>query len=327
MHRKSSSHSIFVPSSNTFESEELFQSQNKENEKLIKTSEENPKKSIDVISGENDVFSHCRRYEKTQKTRKNLNRNLLLIFFSNLRSKLRFAGNMPSVFEGSSPVLSVLTHLVGAIVVLMVFVWSISYRGGMAWTTEEKGKIFNLHPVLMLGGFIFLHGEAILVYRLFPGSRETRKAVHASLNGIAFLLAIFGVMAAFRFHNQSGITNMYSLHSWFGMATLILFGIQWVAGFVTFLYPGASVPTRQVSLPWHTFGGVFIYILALTTATQGILEKLTFLMNGGGVEKTSTEAYFANSLGLLVYVLGGLVIFTAVTTDRIKEDEAFRALE
>ena len=35
-------------------------------------------------------------------------------------------------------------HVVGAAVVVMVFIWSLAYRGGVAWTTENKGLIFNV---------------------------------------------------------------------------------------------------------------------------------------------------------------------------------------
>ena len=35
-------------------------------------------------------------------------------------------------------------HTVGAVVVVMVFVWSLAYRGGVAWTTENKALIFNV---------------------------------------------------------------------------------------------------------------------------------------------------------------------------------------
>ena len=35
-------------------------------------------------------------------------------------------------------------HVVGVAVVVMVFIWSLAYRGGVAWTTTNKGLIFNV---------------------------------------------------------------------------------------------------------------------------------------------------------------------------------------
>lgn len=45
--------------------------------------------------------------------------------------------------------------LVGTLV-LTIF-WVIYYRGGFAWS-EKPSVQFNLHPVLMVGGFITLSG-------------------------------------------------------------------------------------------------------------------------------------------------------------------------
>ena len=35
-------------------------------------------------------------------------------------------------------------HVVGVVVVVMVFIWSLAFRGGVAWTTANKGLIFNV---------------------------------------------------------------------------------------------------------------------------------------------------------------------------------------
>ena len=66
----------------------------------------------------------------------------------------------------------------------------------------------------------------MLVYRLLPGPKKVQKIVHATVHGTALLLGVVGVYAAFKYHNESGIANLYSLHSWFGMITIVLFGIQ-----------------------------------------------------------------------------------------------------
>lgn len=45
--------------------------------------------------------------------------------------------------------------LIGALVLTLF--WTIFYRGGYAWSEDPKLQ-FNLHPVLMVGGFITLSG-------------------------------------------------------------------------------------------------------------------------------------------------------------------------
>lgn len=259
-----------------------------------------------------------------------------------------------------------------------------------------------------------LHPAGILTYRLLPLPKPTLKTIHATVNGLGLFFAVFGLWAVLKFHALRQIPDFYSLHSWFGMATIVLvllqvgpnpctcqpppsaflpvlrcllaegaedpgcpsayllftlachalsrpdsivlptlsppeaalqggssdswhsqagvlFGRalwlslcasahlialwQWLVGLYTYLYPGAPVSTRQVVMPWHTFMGIFIFVLALTTASQGALEKLTFRF-AGGLAKRGAEALLVNSLGLLFFVWGALVLLTLRTDVR-----------
>src|SRR3954466_12220297 len=67
---------------------------------------------------------------------------------------------------------------------------------------------------------------AIMSYKTLPWSHDTNKTVHLILHAVAFFLGSFGVYAAFKFHNESGIANLYSLHSWVGLGAIILYGLQ-----------------------------------------------------------------------------------------------------
>ncbi|KAK6927981.1 Cytochrome b561/ferric reductase transmembrane [Dillenia turbinata] len=173
-----------------------------------------------------------------------------------------------------------LIRLVGVVVAVLVFTWALHYRGGMSLVSENKDLIFNVHPVLMVIGLILLNGE--------------------------------GLWAAWKFHIDKGIDNFYSLHSWLGLACLGLFSIQWGLGFATFWYPGGSRNSRASLLPWHVFLGVYIYALAVATATTGILEKATFLQTNHIISRYSNEAFLVNSLGMLIVVLGGFVILAVL---------------
>ena len=46
------------------------------------------------------------------------------------------------------------------------------------------------------------------------------------MNGVSFIFAVLGLMAVFDYHNATSIPNMYSLHSWIGMGTVVLFSCQ-----------------------------------------------------------------------------------------------------
>lgn len=63
-------------------------------------------------------------------------------------------------------------------------------------------------------------------YRGLPWSKEVKKLIHLILHAIAVVLGAVGIYAAFKFHNESGIANLYSLHSWLGLGTICLYGLQ-----------------------------------------------------------------------------------------------------
>ncbi|XP_010435776.1 PREDICTED: probable transmembrane ascorbate ferrireductase 2 isoform X2 [Camelina sativa] len=188
---------------------------------------------------------------------------------------------------GGFPIFLVV-RVLGFIIAALVLTWTVHYRGGLALSSDNKDHIFNVHPVMMVIGLILFNGEA-------------------------FILSLIGVWAALKFHIDKGIENFYSLHSWLGLACLFLFAFQWAAGFVTYWYPGGSRNSRVSLMPWHVFLGIYIYALALVTATTGILEKLTFLQVNQVITRYSTEAMLVNTTGVLILVLGGFVILGVVT--------------
>jgi len=63
-------------------------------------------------------------------------------------------------------------------------------------------------------------------YKSLPLKKEVKKVVHLVLHAVALILGIVGICAAFKFHNESSILNMYSLHSWVGIGVIVLYGIQ-----------------------------------------------------------------------------------------------------
>ncbi|CAA2983212.1 transmembrane ascorbate ferrireductase 1-like [Olea europaea subsp. europaea] len=141
----------------------------------------------------------------------------------------------------------------------------------------------------MLIGFIIIGGEAVMSYK------------------------------SFKFHNESNIANLYSLHSWLGIGVIVLYGIQWIYGFLIFFYPGGTMTIRSESLPWHILFGIFVYILAVGTATLGYLEKLTFLQNSG-LGKYGAEAFLVNFTAIIT-VLFGVFVFLTILSQPPQEDE------
>ncbi|KAK9672640.1 hypothetical protein RND81_12G113900 [Saponaria officinalis] len=216
--------------------------------------------------------------------------------------------------------LTFVVHALAVAAAVMVLVWCISFRGGLAWESSNKNLIFNIHPVLMLIGFIILGGEAIVSYKSLPLKKDTKKVIHLVLHAKALILGIVGICAAFKNHNESSILNMYSLHSWLGIGIISLYGVQWIYGFIIFFYPGGNSTVRAESLPWHVLFGMFVYVLAVANAALGFLEKLTFL-ESSGIAKFGTEAYLVNFTAIATVLYGTFVLFTVYAQKDQEIDE------
>ncbi|KAI4320018.1 hypothetical protein MLD38_033545 [Melastoma candidum] len=220
---------------------------------------------------------------------------------------------------------TVVAHVLGIGAAIMVLVWCIDFRGGLAWESTNKSLIFNIHPVLMLIGFIILGGEAIISYKALPLKKEVKKIIHLVLHAVALILGFVGICAAFKYHNESSIANLYSLHSWLGIGVIVLYALQWIYGFLVFFFPGAPAGLRSDSLPWHIFFGAFVYVLALATATLGFLEKLTFLETSG-LAKYGTEAFLVNFTAIVTWLFGAFVMLSVLSQAPPEDDFSYSAI-
>ncbi|KAG9457336.1 hypothetical protein H6P81_001844 [Aristolochia fimbriata] len=202
----------------------------------------------------------------------------------------------------SATPVTVIAHFLGIAITTLVLVWIFHFEHGLALSSENKQKIFNVHPVLMLIGFVFIIGEGIMAYKTVPSTRRVQKLVHMILLLMALVLGVLGIYAVFKFRNEVGIPaipNMRTLHSWLGMGTICLFGFQWLLAFFSFFFPGAEIGTRARVAPWHTFMGVVIFLMAICTAEAGLTEAFIFLgLNHG------KEAFVVNFTGIAVLLFG-----------------------
>ncbi|XP_076920448.1 transmembrane ascorbate ferrireductase 1-like [Bidens hawaiensis] len=222
--------------------------------------------------------------------------------------------------------LSYVVHVLGVAGAVMVLVWNISFRGGLAWeSSTNKNLIFNVHPVLMLIGLVILGGEAIISYKALPFKKAEKKLIHLILHAIALVLGIIGIYMAFKNHNESGIANLYSLHSWLGIGIIVLYGIQWIYGFLVFFYPGGTADLRKESLPWHVLFGIFLYTLVVANSALGFLEKLTFL-ESSGIEKYGSEAFLVNFTAIVAILYGTFVLLTALSPGPEEDNHSYSAI-
>ncbi|XP_033097457.1 cytochrome b561-like [Anneissia japonica] len=215
------------------------------------------------------------------------------------------------------------TQVVGVVMLVLLGYWTGNVLGGFKW--DGSSQEFNLHPLLMVIGLVYMYGQAIMVYRVF--SKESKvvvKTMHLMLQLFAFLCSCVGLKAVFRNHNVNNIANMYSLHSWIGLIIFILFTFQLVFGFLFFFFPKASESMRKAYLVVHRFFGVFIFAGAVGVACIGLLEKLGFQYPNDAAEPYDTlpsGAMIGNFLGLMIVLFGFLVGFVVTHSDFKRPDE------
>ncbi|XP_044250312.1 plasma membrane ascorbate-dependent reductase CYBRD1 isoform X1 [Drosophila takahashii] len=210
-------------------------------------------------------------------------------------------------------VLYVLTQLCGLTMIVLVGTWIGQHFGGLGGTSNP-GLEFNWHPLFMTIGFIYLYGNSILIYRGFRTTRKkTLKLTHAGIHMAAFILTVIALKTVFDSHNLASppIPNMYSLHSWLGLSAVIIFSLQYVAGFVAFLAPGLRENYRIAMMPLHIYFGLFGFVLAIASALMGITEKAIFAIKTPAYSTLPPAGVLANVIGVLYVVFGALVVYLA----------------
>ncbi|XWS69468.1 hypothetical protein CRYUN_Cryun04dG0181600 [Craigia yunnanensis] len=66
----------------------------------------------------------------------------------------------------------------------------------------------------------------MMVYKTVQAQHFVQKVVHLILQLAAFVLGVIGICAVFKFHDMTNVEDVYSFHSWIGIATISLFAFQ-----------------------------------------------------------------------------------------------------
>ncbi|KAL8150745.1 hypothetical protein V2J09_020553 [Rumex salicifolius] len=201
-------------------------------------------------------------------------------------------------YHRSASRITALAHFFGILSIILLLIWLLHYRGGLSLNSDNPYMILNVHIFFMFFGFIFFVGEAMMVYRTVRADHIAQKFTHMLVHVIAIALGITGIYAAFKFHHRRDLTNMYTLHSWIGLSTFILYGFQWIIGFATFWFD-RPMQERQAVAPWHVCFGRALLYMAICTALTGIMQIFTLLKL-----VDSNEAHLLNFTGLSILLFG-----------------------
>ena len=171
--------------------------------------------------------------------------------------------------------------------------WVGKHLGGVAAGVgdgTDTSRLFNWHPVLMTLAFGGLMTEGLLAFRghplvvVFAGPQDQRaaaKRLHGALHGLSAACIALGLLAVFQSHNlkrPKPIPNLYSAHSFLGLAAVALFGLQALAGFWAYALQAASPERRRALLPVHRALGYCAWALGIVALATGIQEKQGFSM-------------------------------------------------
>ncbi|XP_065839649.1 plasma membrane ascorbate-dependent reductase CYBRD1-like [Oscarella lobularis] len=224
--------------------------------------------------------------------------------------------------------LVVVELLLFVLVLPLLLKWLIYYEGGFHWytkaTDQTTEKFFNIHPLCMVLGFIIVLSQGVLVYRVIPGPKIVAKIAHASLHLITSILIILGLVSVWKYHTASGYPHLYTLHSWTGFSAILLFGLQFLFGFLYFLGDDYA-NIKRTMIPIHRYLGLCILVLSTIASVAGINEKLFFgmgkkhvpIINGSNGPQPAEypdkppEAMVGNFLGLALCIAVAAVIFVA----------------
>ncbi|KAF8359159.1 hypothetical protein PRIPAC_94154 [Pristionchus pacificus] len=223
--------------------------------------------------------------------------------------------------------LLITSQVLGALSILLVAVWMGGIEDGFAWTSDPE-KEFHYHPTFMVMGMVFLFGESLLVYRVFRHERKKfSKTLHLILHTLVLCLALTALKAVFDNHNlhvdpKTGeidpLPNMMSLHSWIGMATVVIFAAQYAGGFITFFFPGLSMPTRAMVLPYHQVAGLGIFMMVSVAVALGISERAAWKHTCWTQKREWCAQHFVSNISGLCIFLYSVCIIILVANPRWK---------
>ena len=132
------------------------------------------------------------------------------------------------------------------------------------------------HPLLMVAGFIFSFAWGLTSFRNPYLSKPINKILHVVFYVLAIICFSVGLKAVWKSHDQDSSAykpNLYSLHSWLGLIAVLIFGQNFLFGFLHFLIPSTPIENRQSYMPYHIFFGTLSFISAVVAIETGKNSK------------------------------------------------------
>ena len=174
------------------------------------------------------------------------------------------------------------------------FVFGNEDNTGFSLNKESK-KVFNAHPVLMTVSFVLMTvGKLAFTLPSITThlSCPKVKVVHGYSWLLALVSASLALYAVFASHNvksQGYKANMYSLHSWVGIAVFSAMIANFLIGIYAFGFQRFAPETRASIMPFHKLSGNLIYYGWGVAMILGLLSRSWILGCGYVVDEPDTN--------------------------------------
>ncbi|XP_050527624.1 uncharacterized protein LOC126897795 [Daktulosphaira vitifoliae] len=199
---------------------------------------------------------------------------------------------------------------------------------------------FNLHPTMMVAGFVTVTGFSMLVYRMAAkctgtGCRTTYlKLTHSLLHTVIGVPCVcIGALAAAQYHTSLRLPHLYSVHSWMGTLTYSLFFVQIILGLFTFVVllccRAATARCRlRCFAPIHATLGLCTFSMAIATCLTGLQQradtKIYNSTNGNSLANSVNEKLHTTVEPVVVNCLAALLILTLIVVSYTVRRESLK---
>lgn len=215
--------------------------------------------------------------------------------------------------------------LVGTLVVLELMalgmivvsaIWIFHTLGGI--TSSDARASRNIHLFIMPLGALVVSSNGGIAYRMFRKySAKKVKWVHFGAETIAIVLIALGIWAAVLTHNRRSSEealprhHFFSPHSWLGVFTLCIFGLQWIAGALVFLFKITSRDFRETFSAVHGFVGILTVLFAGMTSVMGI-QVVTDMISQEEEDKINIEVLYGAILSTMIIVFVAIQLYISI---------------
>lgn len=181
----------------------------------------------------------------------------------------------------------ILSIIFTAIATGLVYWWMSGDGDGFIGGVNLSTHTFSLHPICMTLGLLFSFTTALLSYRILPIPKQYSKFIHALFHSLAIVCIVTGITCVFLAHNfpdsySSGsyAANLYTMHSFIGLTTIVMYGQNFILGIYFFYSLRNStdkecVECKKSYQPLHEFLGYASFIFAVMAIESGLVELLT----------------------------------------------------